>query len=69
MTAPFFPYEGGVFFIQSEDENPRKAVSNFVNNDPYVKNNIVEDYKIKEFAMTDKFKDFERISDDFLVRN
>ena len=69
ITAPFFPYSGGVFFIQSEDENPRKAVSEFVKHDPYVKNNIVEDYTIKEFAMTDKFKDFERISDDFLLRN
>ena len=53
----------------SEDENPRKAVQNFVLNDPYVKNKLVEDFKIKEFAMTDSTKDFEKISLDFLVRN
>ena len=69
VTAPFFPYSGGIFFIQSEDQDPQKAVRSFVKNDPYVKNNLVEDYKIKEFAMTDKFKDFERISSDFLMRN
>ena len=46
-----------------------KAVTNFVKNDPYVKNKLVEDFKVKEFAMTDSIKDFERISQDFMLRN
>ena len=49
--------------------NPREAVKNFVNSDPYVQNKLVEDFEIKEFALTDTSKDFERISSDFLVRN
>ena len=69
VTAPLHPYDGSVFFIMSEDKNPRQAVKNFVNSDPYVKNKLVEDFVIKEFAMTDKVKDFDRISNDFLVRN
>ena len=38
ITAPLFPYTGGVFFLMSEDTNPRKAIEDFVSRDPYVKN-------------------------------
>ena len=69
ITAPLFPYSGGMFFVMSEDTNPRKAVEDFVARDPYVKNNIVDSFEIKEFALTNQQKDFDRICDDFLMRN
>ena len=69
ITAPLFPYTGTAFMIQTEDENPQKAIEDFVSNDPYVKAKFVTDYKIREFAMTDKSTEFERIAAKFLVRN
>ena len=54
ITAPLFPYTGGVFFIMSQAADPHSEVAKFVKDDPYVKSNLVADYKIREFTMTDK---------------
>jgi hypothetical protein len=50
-------------------ENPSEAIENFVKSDPYVTQKIVENYEIKEFAMTEKSKDFERLSLGYLMRS
>ena len=54
ITAPLFPYTGTVFFMMSQAMDPTKEVTNFVKDDPYVKGNLVESYRIREFHMTDK---------------
>ena len=62
ITAPLFPYTGSVFLIMSQAAEPSIEVSKFVKDDPYVKNNMVESYRIREFNMTDKQMDFERLA-------
>ena len=69
ITAPLFPYNGSVFFIMSQATDAHAEVTKFVKDDPYVKANLVESYKIREFALTDKQTDFERLSQRFLVRS
>jgi len=66
ISAPFFPYDGARFFIMSEAADPEPQVKSFVESDPYVKQGIVDEYKIKEFAMTNHMKDFDRLSLNFL---
>ena len=68
ITAPLFPYTGSVFFIMSQAEDPHTQVANFVKSDPYVKSKLVESYRIREFNMTDKQSEFERIAQKFLQR-
>ena len=46
----------------SQAVDPHKEVTQFVKDDPYVKSNLVEKYKIREFSMTDKQTDFERLA-------
>ena len=53
ITAPLFPYSGSVFFIMSQAEDPHAEVTKFVKDDPYVKAELVDSYRIREFAMTD----------------
>ena len=55
--------------MQSEAQDPQSAIESFVKNDPYVKSNIVSEYRIREFAMTDKTTDFDRLAVKFLLRN
>ena len=69
ITAPLFPYSGGVFFIASQAEDPHAEVTKFVKDDPYVKAELVESYKIREFALTDKQTEFDRIAAKFLLRS
>ena len=59
LGAPYFPYDGCTIFVETEGD--KSTVENFVNNDPYVKNNLVSNYEIKEFAITSR-KQFERMS-------
>ena len=46
-----------------------KQIENFVNNDPYVQNQIVKSYNIREFALKGASTDFDRLSDKFVVRS
>ena len=69
ITAPLFPYTGSVFFISSEAEDPHAEVTKFVKDDPYVKAELVDSYRIREFAMTDQQTEFDRIASKFLVRS
>ena len=69
ITAPLFPYSGSVFFVMSEAADPHAEVNKFVKDDPYVKANLVESYKIREFNMTDKQTEFDRIAKRFLTRS
>ncbi len=55
--------------MQIQSENPSKQVQDFVKADPYVCKNLVESYEIKEFAMTDTTKDFERLALGFMTRS
>ena len=68
ITAPLFPYTGSIFFIMSQAADPHKEVIKFVKDDPFVKNKLVDSYRIREFDMTDKQTDFERIAQKFLQR-
>ena len=52
----------------SQAADPHKEVTKFVKDDPFVKNKLVESYRIREFDMTDKQTDFERIAQKFLQR-
>ena len=54
ITAPLFPYSGSVFFLMSQAKDPHAEVTKFVKEDPYVKQNLVEKYRIREFSLTDK---------------
>ena len=69
ITAPLFPYSGSVFFLMSQAKDPHAEVTKFVKEDPYVKTNLVEKYRIREFSLTDKQSDFDRIAAKFLVRS
>lgn len=51
-----------------ETEGDQQFIENFVKNDPYVKNNLVTKYEVKEFEMTAQ-KRFDRLSGDFLMRS
>jgi uncharacterized protein YciI len=69
ISAPFFPDSEGIIFIQSEAEDPKSSVDNFVKNDPYMANNLIKDYQVREFAITDFSKDFDRFSGNLLMRS
>ena len=62
ITAPLFPYTGSVFFVMSRAADAHAEVTKFVKDDPYVKSEIVDSFKVREFALTDKQSDFERIA-------
>lgn len=63
ISSPFFPDNESAIFVQSEaTEDPKGKVEAFVKSDPYVQNNIVADYRVREFAITDQSKEFERFS-------
>ena len=64
-----FPYSGSVFYVETKAADPKAEVLKFVKNDPYVLNDIVESYEVREFLITDKMKDFDRLSQTFLIRN
>lgn len=51
-----------------ETEGDKKNIEEFVKNDPYVKNNLVSKYEIKEFEI-ESDKKFERISSEFTYRS
>ena len=53
----------------SQAADPHAEVTKFVKDDPYVKSNLVKDYSIREFSMTDKQTDFDRIAQKFLLRS
>ena len=53
----------------SQAEDPHKEVTKFVKEDPYIKTNLVSSYRIREFDMTDKETDFDRIASRFLIRS
>jgi hypothetical protein len=53
----------------TEDDGGFSQIENFVKNDPYVVNNLVENYNIKEFALKGASTDFDRLSDKFVVRS
>ena len=54
ITAPLFPYTGSVFFVMSKAADAHAEVTKFVKADPYVKASLVDDFKVREFALTDK---------------
>ena len=54
ITAPLHPYTGSVFFVMSQAADPLAEVTKFVKDDPYVKKDLVDSYRIREFNMTDK---------------
>ena len=45
-AGPFTPPSGAVFLFNTND---KKIITNFVENDPYVKAKLVTDYQIKEW--------------------
>jgi uncharacterized protein YciI len=51
-----------------EVDADREAIEEFVKNDPYVKNNLVTKYEIKEFDFASRRR-FDRMSGDFLYRS
>ena len=68
VTAPLFPFAGSVFFVMTQSADPHAEVNKFVQDDPYVKNQLVSSYRIREFILTDRQMDFERLSQKFLLR-
>ena len=54
-----------------ETEGDRSHVEKFISSDPYVKNKIVTQYKIKEFdgATIQSKKQFDRLSSEFMFRS
>lgn len=66
MGAPFFPYDG--FMMLVETDGGKENVEEFVKNDPYVKNNLVSKYEIKEFEV-ESSRRFERIASEFTYRS
>jgi uncharacterized protein YciI len=70
MAAPFFPYSGAVFFIQTNAaQDPENAVEAFVKADPYHVKGLISEYSVKPVAMTHISRDFDRLADDFIVRS
>ena len=52
-----------------DDDGGFSMVENFVKNDPYVKNKLVEKYQIREFALKGATSDFDRLSEKFVIRS
>ena len=52
-----------------DDDGGFSIVENFVKSDPYVKNKLVENYSIREFALKGATTDFDRLSDKFVIRS
>lgn len=69
MGAPFFPYDGAAFLIETEAD--RQHIDSFVKNDPYVKNKIVSEYRVKEFdiASVEMKRRFDSMTRDFSFRS
>lgn len=53
---------------QSEDGGFDK-IKKFVEEDPYVKNDLVTNYEIREFALKGATTDFDRLSSRFILRS
>ena len=66
ISAPFQPFSGSLFFFETSCD--KEAIEKFVKSDPYYTNNLIESYELKEFALTNKVKDFDRMSLDYLNR-
>lgn len=72
LGAPNFPYDGNnfIFEIDTEAEDGGfSRVEKFVSDDPYVKNNLVTKYSIREFAMKASTTDFDRMASKFVLRS
>lgn len=73
IAAPHFPYDQNTIMVSHEDNNAEdgglSTVQNFVENDPYVKGNIVEKYSIREFKLNGITTEFDRLSRKFIVRS
>ena len=52
-----------------EDDGGIAEVESFVKSDPYVKNNLVKDWNIKEFALKGAITDFDRLAQKFVLRS
>jgi uncharacterized protein YciI len=66
IGAPFFPYDGCTILFETEAD--KDYIEDFVTNDPYVKNNLVSKYEVKEFELESRRK-FDRLSGDFVFRS
>ena len=65
IAAPHFPYEENTIIVQLETEGEndgKEDIQEFVDKDPYVKNNLVTDYTIREFNLRGASTDFDRLS-------
>ena len=72
IGAPHFPYDANTLMLEcdtTQEDGGFSQVENFVKNDPYVQNNLVSNYNIREFALKGASTDFDRLSDKFVVRS
>lgn len=72
LGAPNFPYDGNnfIFEIDTEAEDGGfTRLEKFVTSDPYVKNNLVTKYSIREFAMKSISTEFDRLASKFVLRS
>lgn len=72
MGAPYFPYDGNTFMIETEtkaEDGGFERIKKFVEQDPYVKNKLVSNYEIREFALKGATSDFDRLSSKFILRS
>lgn len=65
IAAPGFPYDENTIFVEKDTEaedGGLKQIQEFVQNDPYVKNKLVTDYTIREFALKGSMTEFDRLA-------
>ena len=72
IAAPHFPYEENTMIIEHEtreEDGGFEQVKKFVDNDPYVKKEIVESYTIREFELRGAITEFDRLSRRYVLRS
>ena len=72
IGSPHFPYEENTLLIECDSEKEDGGISDvqkFIMSDPYVQNNIVSSYSVKEFALKGSVTDFDRLSSKFVLRS
>jgi uncharacterized protein YciI len=72
IAAPGFPYDENTIIVEKDttaEDGGFKQVEEFVKNDPYVKNKLVTDYTIREFAMKGSLTEFDRLAQKFVIRS
>lgn len=72
IGSPHFPYEENTYLIECDTEKEDGGISDvqsFILNDPYIKNDIVSSYSVREFALKGATTDFDRLSAKFVLRS